>query len=74
LGQICHALEEVRESKKDYKIKSEAQSLAENEFNFEFILTAVVWYQLMSAADKVSRSLHSMSVHLSMGLQELLQT
>jgi hypothetical protein len=44
LGQIRDALEEVSESTKNPKIKSEAQSLAENEFNFEFILAAVVWY------------------------------
>jgi hypothetical protein len=42
LGQIHDALEEVSESTKDPKIKSEAQPLAENEFNFEFILAAII--------------------------------
>jgi hypothetical protein len=54
LGQIRDALEEVSESTKDPNIKSEAQSLAENEFNFEFILAAVVWNELLSAIDKVN--------------------
>jgi hypothetical protein len=37
LGQIHDALEKVGESTIDPKIKSKAQSLAENEFNFELI-------------------------------------
>jgi hypothetical protein len=53
--------------------------LAENEFNFEFILAAVVWYELLSAIDKVSKSLQSMGADLSTaitllkGLKEFLQ-
>jgi hypothetical protein len=79
LGQIRDALEEVSESTKDPKIKSETQSLAENEFNFDFILAAVVWYELLSAIDKVSKRLQSMGADLStaitllMGLKEFLQ-
>jgi hypothetical protein len=42
LAKIRDALEEVSESTKDPKIKSETQSSAENEFNFRFILAAVV--------------------------------
>jgi hypothetical protein len=54
--------------------------LAENEFNFEFTFTAVVWYESLSEIDKVSRSLQSMGADLSTaitllkGLKEFLQT
>jgi hypothetical protein len=75
LGQIRDALEEVSESTKDTKIKSEAQSMAENEFNFEFIFAAVVWYEL-SAIDKVSKSLQSIGEDFSTAitlLKEFLQ-
>jgi hypothetical protein len=69
-------VEEVSESTKDPNIKSEAQSLAENEFNFEFILAAVVWYKLLSAIDKAHKSLQSMGTDLGMAitlLKEFLQ-
>jgi hypothetical protein len=45
LGQIHDALEEESKSTKDPKIKSEAQSFAENKFYF-------VWYELLSVIDK----------------------
>jgi hypothetical protein len=40
--------------------------MAENEFNFEFILAAGLWYELLSAMDKVSKRLQSMGADLSM--------
>jgi hypothetical protein len=52
--------------------------LAENEFNFEFILAVVVWYEL-SAINKVSKSLQNVGADLSTaitllkGLKEFLQ-
>jgi hypothetical protein len=68
LGQIRDASEEVSENIKDRKIKSEAQSLTENDFNSEFILAAVVWYELLSAIDKVSKSLQSADLSMSITL------
>jgi hypothetical protein len=79
LGLIRDALEEASESTKDPKIKSEAQSSAEHEFNFEFISAAVVWYESSSAIDKVSKSLQSAGADLNTaitllkGLKEFLQ-
>jgi hypothetical protein len=75
LLQIRDALE-ASKSTKDTKIKSEAQSLAENEFSFEFILAAVVWYELLSAIDEVRKSVQSRGADLSMAvtlLKELLR-
>lgn len=78
LGQIHDALQEVSNTTKDPKIKSEAKSLGDNEFSYEFILSTVVWYELLSAIDKVSKSLQSMNIDLSIatsllkGLKEFL--
>jgi hypothetical protein len=45
-SQIREALIELAETSDDYKTKSEAESLATNEFeNFEFLLGMTIWYE-----------------------------
>jgi hypothetical protein len=56
LGQICDALDKVCGSTKDTEINSKAESMAENEFKFEFILAAVLCYVLLCAVWKASES------------------
>ncbi|GLV33281.1 hypothetical protein CBL_20089 [Carabus blaptoides fortunei] len=80
MNKIRDALEEVREETKDPMIKSEAVPLAEHEINFEFVLSTVIWYDLLIAVDKVSKSLQNKSIDVSVatsllkGLQEYLQS
>ncbi|GLV46275.1 hypothetical protein CBL_21294, partial [Carabus blaptoides fortunei] len=61
MNKIRDALEEVSEETKDPMIKSEAMSLAEHEINFEFVLSTVIWYDLLIAVDKVSKGLQNKS-------------
>jgi len=65
LCQVHDALVEVSELTKDPKIKSESSSLANYEFSYDFILSVVIWYELLSAINKVSKSLQSESMELS---------
>lgn len=71
MSNIHNALIELSETTNDPKIKSEAQSLAEYGMNFEFILATVVWYELLSAINKVSKSLQSIGTDLSMAMSLL---
>lgn len=71
LCQVHDALVEVSELTKDPKIKSESSSLANYEFSYDFILSVVIWYELLSAINKVSKSLQSESMELSNAVQLL---
>ncbi|XP_022178815.1 zinc finger MYM-type protein 1-like [Myzus persicae] len=71
LGQVHDALVEVSELTKDPKIKSESLSLANYEFSYDFILSVVIWYELLSAINKVSKSLQSEAMELSNAVQLL---
>ncbi|KAL4153486.1 hypothetical protein QTP88_001319 [Uroleucon formosanum] len=55
LGQVHDALVEVSELTKDPKIKSESLSLANYEFSYDFILSVVICYELLSAINKVKK-------------------
>ncbi|XP_050546121.1 zinc finger MYM-type protein 1-like [Daktulosphaira vitifoliae] len=54
LCQVHDALIEISESTKDPKIKSESSSLANYEICYDFILSVVIWYELLSAINKVN--------------------
>ncbi|XP_050524356.1 zinc finger MYM-type protein 1-like [Daktulosphaira vitifoliae] len=71
LCQVHDALIEISESTKDPKIKSESSSLANYEFCYDFILSVVIWYELLSAINKVSKSLQSKNMELSNAVQLL---
>jgi len=71
LCQVHDALVEVSELKKDPKIKSERSSLSNYEFSYDFILNVVIWYELLSAINKVSKSLQSENMELSNAVQLL---
>jgi len=52
---------------KDPKTRSEAHSLVINELNsYEFILNLVIWYEILSEVNIVSKSLQSINIHLDL--------
>ncbi|XP_074289720.1 uncharacterized protein LOC141615004 [Silene latifolia] len=56
--EIREALLEVGEADNDCKIRSEAKSLAMNELgNFEFIVSIVIWYEILYFVNEVSKHL-----------------
>lgn len=71
ISEINGALEEIGRETKDPKIKSEALSLASYEFTFEFVLSTVIWYDILSAINKVSKSLQSEKMDLATSIQFL---
>ncbi|CAN0915984.1 Zinc finger MYM-type protein 1 [Linum grandiflorum] len=58
--EVREALLQVGDVDKDPKIRSEANSLAQNELgDFEFIVSLVIWYEILYAVNLVSKHLQS---------------
>lgn len=62
---FCKALNELGEITKDPKIKSEVLGV-ETELNtFEFLLSLIIWYDLLNNVNKVSKILQSSTMNIS---------
>ncbi|KAJ0724777.1 putative HAT dimerization domain, ribonuclease H-like superfamily [Helianthus annuus] len=56
----------------DAKVLSEAKSLADFEFNkFEFLLGMVIWYEILCAINRVSKSLQEKDMCIDSAIQKL---
>lgn len=69
LKEISEALIEVSETTKIPAIQSEAKSLLEYEMTFEFILSTVIWYDLLNAINKVSKTLQNEKISIDFALK-----
>ncbi|KAG5868807.1 hypothetical protein JTB14_026125 [Gonioctena quinquepunctata] len=69
---IRDALLEVAQTTNDPMIKSESESLALNHLeNFEFIVSLVIWYDLLFAVNHVSNILQSINMRLDVAVDGL---
>jgi len=76
LSSILNALEEVSETANDLMAQSEAVSLSNEIGNYEFILSLVIWYDILTEVNIVSKSVqdHNMDINTSVKLvQSLIQ-
>lgn len=65
LPSVIKALEAVANTTNDPKTRSEAHSLVIHELNsYEFVLSLVIWYEILSEVNVVSKSLQSINMHL----------
>ncbi|XP_022003042.2 zinc finger MYM-type protein 1-like [Helianthus annuus] len=72
LGDVRKALREVRETDRDAKIISEAKSLEEYELgDFEFLAQIVIWFELLSKVNVVSKRLQAKDVVLDVAIDEV---
>ncbi|KAI3525917.1 hypothetical protein L1887_05050 [Cichorium endivia] len=72
LVDVREALLQVGEKDNDAAIASEATSLAEKELgDFEFLLSTVIWYQVLNQVNIVSKKLQSKDMHLDTAISEL---
>ncbi|KAD4584607.1 hypothetical protein E3N88_22208 [Mikania micrantha] len=73
--QMCdvrEALLEVGEKDNDDAIASEANSLAEKELSdFEFVVSIVMWYEVLNQVNIVSKKLQSKDMHLDIAIKEI---
>ncbi|CAI6367503.1 unnamed protein product [Macrosiphum euphorbiae] len=76
LSSILNALEEVSETANDLMARSEAVSLSNEIGNYEFILSLVIWYDILTEVNIVSKSTqdHKMDKNTSVKMvQSLIQ-
>lgn len=69
LQEIKEALLEVSNTTKIPAIQSEAKSILEYEMTFEFILSTVIWYDLLNAINKVSKILQREDISIDFALK-----
>ncbi len=68
------ALIEVRDNTKDPAIKAEAQSLSEEVGSYRFSICTVVWYDMLSAIQHVSKLMQSPNMHVDLAVSLLKKT
>ncbi|PWA54786.1 zinc finger MYM-type protein 1 [Artemisia annua] len=72
LLEIREALLEVAEKDNDSKIKSESKSLATNELgDFEFLVSTVIWFDILSVVNLVSKKLQSDDMLIDIAIKEV---
>ncbi|XP_062085682.1 uncharacterized protein LOC133791782 [Humulus lupulus] len=70
--QIKEALNYLAESNEDAKTKSDAETLATYKIqNFEFLVSMVIWYDLLFAANTASKILQSEDMQIDVAIKEL---
>lgn len=73
-GQVREALLEVRETTADPVVKVEAQSLAEEIGSYRFSICTVIWYDILSKIQHVSKLMQSPSMQLDVAVDLLKKT
>lgn len=71
LNEVVEALEEISDTTNDLKIKSESHSLAKEICTYEFILSLIIWYDILSEINIVSMSLQSVTIDLDVSMSLL---
>ncbi|KAL6560427.1 hypothetical protein OROGR_003986 [Orobanche gracilis] len=72
LSDFREALLEIAEKDNDAKIQSEAKSLASNDLGeFEFMVSLVLWYQILYTVNLVSKNLQSKDMLLDVAIKEV---
>ncbi|XP_076907194.1 uncharacterized protein LOC143563568 [Bidens hawaiensis] len=72
LSDIREALLELAEKDGDFKIHSEADTLARKEIgDFGFLVAIVIWYQILNTVKVVSKKLQSKEMVLNVSIKEV---
>ena len=72
MQDIREALLEVSDTDNDATISSEAKSLATNELgDFEFIVAIIIWYEVLSAVNLVSKQLQAKDMLIDIAIEKV---
>ena len=72
MQEIREALLQVAESDDDPLSSSEAKSLADNELgSFEFLVAILIWYELLSAVNLVSKQLQAKDMIIDTAIENV---
>jgi hypothetical protein len=70
--EINEALQDMAECDNDPSISSDAQSLADNKFDdFEFLLAIIIWYEILSAINLVSKQLQAKDMVIDIAIERV---
>jgi hypothetical protein len=70
--EIKEALQDVAGCDNDPSTSSEAQSLADNEFDdFEFLLAIIIWYEILSVVNLVSKQLQAKDMVIDIAIERV---
>jgi hypothetical protein len=70
IPEIREALLQVTETDNDAQKCSEAKSLAENELgSFEFLVSIIIWYEILSAVNLISKQLQSKDMLIDIAIE-----
>jgi hypothetical protein len=70
--EIKEALQDMAECDNDPSTSSDAQSLADNEFDdFEFLLAIIIWYEILSAINLVSKQLQAKDMVIDIAIERV---
>ncbi|CAH9081169.1 unnamed protein product [Cuscuta europaea] len=69
--QIQQALEHLMKSSNDASTVSDAKSLFEYEMNFDFIVSMVIWYEVLNKVNKISKLLQQRDMDVGVALNLL---
>jgi hypothetical protein len=70
--QIRDSLWQLAKTSEDPKTKSEANCLATYEIeSFEFLLSMIIWYDILFAVNTVSKNLQSKDMHIDVAIDQL---
>ncbi|KAK2425520.1 zinc finger MYM-type protein [Trifolium repens] len=72
MSEFREALLEVSDIDADSKISSEAKSLATNDLgNFKFVMSIVIWFEILSAINVVSKLLQSKDMVIDVAMKQI---
>ncbi|XP_076944684.1 uncharacterized protein LOC143615449 [Bidens hawaiensis] len=71
LAAVREALLELGEKDGDRATADEATTIAENEFGFDFLVSIVIWYEVLNTVNIVSKRLQSKDMHLEIAIKEI---
>lgn len=71
LSQICDALSFLRESSTDCGLVSECQSLENEITTYEFVVSLVVWYDILVKIHTISKVWQNINMHIDVAVKHL---
>lgn len=74
IGEVYDALIDLSDDNKDAKCVTEAAALAKEIKNFEFLVTLVIWYDLLTQINLASKILQNQNMNLNEAVSTLQKT
>ncbi|KAJ0179288.1 hypothetical protein K1T71_005000 [Dendrolimus kikuchii] len=71
LSDICDALKDLAENTTDCQLVSECHSIEKEITTYEFVVSLVIWYDILTKINVISKMWQSENMHLDVAIQHL---